>query len=133
MEIVNHCHTASVQFCKNTLNKYSFEVDPLACTRRRINGTERPWLYGASDYKFMDRIQCHCLDYMVIWTCDIHHPEETFTHFSFPERFINRCQQILISFDFQFLQKDVFLICSNAMQYNEPDTIYFRQVWPHFL
>ncbi|KAF5740959.1 bromodomain-containing protein [Tripterygium wilfordii] len=24
-------------------------------------------------------------------------------------------------------EKDVFLICSNAMQYNEPDTIYFRQ------
>lgn len=26
------------------------------------------------------------------------------------------------------LQDDVFLICSNAMQYNAPDTIYFRQV-----
>ncbi|XVF35824.1 hypothetical protein REPUB_Repub19eG0004000 [Reevesia pubescens] len=25
------------------------------------------------------------------------------------------------------LEKDVFLICSNAMQYNAPDTIYFRQ------
>lgn len=25
-------------------------------------------------------------------------------------------------------QKDVFLICTNAMQYNAPDTIYFRQV-----
>ncbi|RRT60455.1 hypothetical protein B296_00044962 [Ensete ventricosum] len=26
------------------------------------------------------------------------------------------------------MQDDVFLICSNAMQYNAPDTIYFRQV-----
>lgn len=26
------------------------------------------------------------------------------------------------------LQDDIFLICSNAMQYNAPDTIYFRQV-----
>lgn len=25
------------------------------------------------------------------------------------------------------LEKDIFLICSNAMQYNAPDTIYFRQ------
>ncbi|KAJ7002297.1 hypothetical protein NC653_012372 [Populus alba x Populus x berolinensis] len=25
------------------------------------------------------------------------------------------------------MQKDVFLICTNAMQYNAPDTIYFRQ------
>ncbi|XVF67138.1 hypothetical protein PTKIN_Ptkin10aG0096800 [Pterospermum kingtungense] len=30
-------------------------------------------------------------------------------------------------FPFVILQKDVFLICSNAMQYNAPDTIYFRQ------
>lgn len=29
---------------------------------------------------------------------------------------------------FYNLQKDVFLICTNAMQYNAPDTIYFRQV-----
>ena len=28
------------------------------------------------------------------------------------------------------MQKDVFLICSNAMQYNAPDTVYFRQVLP---
>jgi len=27
-----------------------------------------------------------------------------------------------------FLQEDVFLISSNAMQYNSPDTIYYRQV-----
>lgn len=27
-----------------------------------------------------------------------------------------------------FMQADVFLICSNAMQYNAPDTVYFRQV-----
>lgn len=26
------------------------------------------------------------------------------------------------------MQDDIFLICSNAMQYNAPDTIYFRQV-----
>ncbi|KAL4562078.1 hypothetical protein LXL04_034269 [Taraxacum kok-saghyz] len=26
------------------------------------------------------------------------------------------------------LEADVFLICSNAMQYNSSDTIYFRQV-----
>lgn len=26
------------------------------------------------------------------------------------------------------MQHDVFLICSNAMQYNEPDTIYHKQV-----
>ncbi|PKA46706.1 hypothetical protein AXF42_Ash019689 [Apostasia shenzhenica] len=29
--------------------------------------------------------------------------------------------------DFTNLKDDVFLICSNAMQYNAPDTIYFRQ------
>ncbi|KAI6700952.1 hypothetical protein NL676_015276 [Syzygium grande] len=27
----------------------------------------------------------------------------------------------------EHFEKDVFLICSNAMQYNAPDTIYFRQ------
>ena len=32
---------------------------------------------------------------------------------------------------FFWLQDDVFLICSNAMQYNAPDTIYFRQVYGH--
>lgn len=43
-----------------------------------------------------------------------------------------------------FLQKDIMLICSNAMRYNGPDTIYYKQVWlfhssvswihtPHFL
>ena len=26
------------------------------------------------------------------------------------------------------MQSDIFLICSNAMQYNAPDTVYFRQV-----
>ncbi|XP_050212848.1 uncharacterized protein LOC126664488 [Mercurialis annua] len=29
--------------------------------------------------------------------------------------------------DLEQFEKDVFLICSNAMQYNPPDTIYFRQ------
>ncbi|XP_059654148.1 uncharacterized protein LOC132300885 [Cornus florida] len=29
--------------------------------------------------------------------------------------------------DLEGFEKDVFLICSNAMQYNAPDTIYFRQ------
>ncbi|MCL7028327.1 hypothetical protein MKW94_016950, partial [Papaver nudicaule] len=26
------------------------------------------------------------------------------------------------------LEADVFLLCSNAMEYNSPDTVYFRQV-----
>lgn len=29
---------------------------------------------------------------------------------------------------FSWMQSDVFLICSNAMQYNAPDTIYHKQV-----
>ena len=29
---------------------------------------------------------------------------------------------------FLLMQADVLLLCSNAMQYNAPDTIYFRQV-----
>jgi hypothetical protein len=33
------------------------------------------------------------------------------------------------TFDISFAQKDVLLICSNAMQYNSADTIYYRQVW----
>ena len=28
------------------------------------------------------------------------------------------------------MQKDVFLICSNAMQYNDLDTVYFRHILP---
>ena len=27
------------------------------------------------------------------------------------------------------MQSDVLLICSNAMQYNAPDTIYYKQVF----
>lgn len=30
-----------------------------------------------------------------------------------------------------YVQEDVFLISSNAMRYNSPDTIYFRQVCAH--
>lgn len=51
---------------------------------------------------------------------------------------VESCEDLVISFlcyiwsDFKFdlmiLQDDIFLICSNAMQYNAPDTIYFRQV-----
>lgn len=29
---------------------------------------------------------------------------------------------------FSLLQNDVFLICSNAMQYNSPETVYHKQV-----
>lgn len=35
---------------------------------------------------------------------------------------------VVLTFDLIIVQEDVFLICSNAMQYNAPDTIYFRQV-----
>lgn len=31
-----------------------------------------------------------------------------------------------------FWQSDIFLICSNAMEYNSSDTIYFRQVFTRF-
>lgn len=31
------------------------------------------------------------------------------------------------------MQNDVFLICANAMQYNAPDTIYYKQVRAYFI